>query len=104
MQFNIGAEITVPAHRLDFKQRVKDRANQKFANIYGNREVAEDFIKAFDALVAGTAIPTAITTSWNQVKAIRAAQTTANQSITAATTSAQMHTAMQNFNAAMLNI
>lgn len=96
MQFKVDRG-TFADHQAEFKARVKARAEQKFANIYGNREAAEDFIKAIDALVAKTAIPAGITTSFNQVKAIRSAQQTANQSINAATTVPQLRAAWDAF-------
>lgn len=96
MQFKID-RLTFAEHKAEFKARVKTRAENKFSNIYGQREAAEDMIKAIDALVTGTVIPTGVTTSFNQVKAIRSAQATANASINAATTVPQLRTAWQTF-------
>ena len=96
MQFKID-KPTFLEHQTDCKQRVQDKANEKFDNIYPNKESTEDFITAIEKLVAGQAIPVKIITSFNQVKAIRSTQTTANQAITAATTVPQIRTAWQTF-------
>jgi uncharacterized protein (DUF2344 family) len=96
MQFKITRAALID-HKTEFKQRILDRANKKFDNIYPNKESTEDFITAIEKLVLAQPIPARITTSFNQVKTIRSAQTTANQSITDALTIQDMRTAWQTF-------
>lgn len=96
MQFKID-RATLEDHRIEFKARLRHRADLKFDTVYPNRESTENFITAIEKLALGQAIPAGITASFAQVKAIRTAQTTANQAITAATTIVEMRTAWQTF-------
>jgi hypothetical protein len=96
MQFKID-KPTINDHRTHFKEVLKDSANNTFDNIYPNRESTEDFITTLKKVSAGQAIPTKILTSFTQVEAIRTAQSTANQTITAANTVKEMKDAYAAF-------
>jgi hypothetical protein len=102
MQFK--HEKTLEEWKIDFKERVRVRANNKFNNIYPDRESSEDFITAIQRLATGQAIPAAITTRFIEVQDLRTAQTTAIAAINAATTLLQCRAAWQSFTATVQTI
>ena len=96
MQLKID-RASLAEHKQDFRQRIRDKGNNKFDNLYPERTREESTIQVFQAFSLSQPVPPGVTALWTKVQTLRTAEDTAIASVNSSTTVQQMRNAWQTF-------